>query len=113
MGLVRERSRAFSYFLSSNVTFSLPFLGLATGISLKNVSIPHYGVKDGTISLLCDFDIESDVLLDLKWYKNEEEFFRYIPTAKPNILTFSVEGVSVDVSDSMRFPRIVLAFFLN
>ena len=61
---------------------------------MRNASIPHYGVKDGTVQLTCDFDIESDKLLNLKWYKDEAEFFRY---ASNQVQVFPVEGVNVDV----------------
>lgn len=67
---------------------------LVTGISMRNASIPYYGVKGGSAQLMCDFDIESDKLLNLKWYKDEAEFFRY---AFNQMQIFPVEGVSVDV----------------
>ena len=71
-----------------------------TGVRLKNVTIPHYGVKDGSVQLFCDFVLESDSLLVLKWYKDEQEFFRYNPSTLPSIMTFNTSGVTVDVSRS-------------
>ena len=50
------------------------------------------------MELDCEFDLESDKLLVLKWYKDGHEFFRYTPTAKPPIMTFPFDGVYVDVS---------------
>jgi len=74
---------------------------LVIGLKLENVTIPQYGVKDGSASLLCDFQLESDTLLVLKWYKDGHEFFRYSPQTVPPILTFPVEGVYVNVSRTL------------
>lgn len=79
------------------------FTALVIGLKLETVSIPQYGVKDGSVVLGCEFLLESDTLLVLKWYKDGHEFYRYSPQVKPNILTFPVDGVSVDVSFSLAF----------
>lgn len=55
--------------------------------------------------LSCDFDVESDQLLSLKWYKDGHEFFRYFMHPGARMQTFPVDGVHVDVSYSfvLRF----------
>jgi len=69
-----------------------------SGLNLEKVSIPQYGVKDGSVTMICDFQLGSDTLLNLKWYKDGHEFFRYSPQLSANpILTFPVDGVIVDV----------------
>jgi len=73
-------------------------------IKLDKVWIPEYGVKDGSVTLGCDFSLEDDTLLVLKWYKDGHEFFRYSPqqphplASLNSILTFPIDGVYVDVS---------------
>ncbi|ODN05438.1 Cell adhesion molecule 2 [Orchesella cincta] len=73
---------------------------LVIGLKLETVSIPQYGVKDGSAVLGCEFLLESDTLLVLKWYKDGHEFYRYTPQVKPNTLTFPVDGVYVDTAAS-------------
>jgi hypothetical protein len=68
---------------------------------LENVTVPQYGIKDGSVTLGCFFDLEKDKFLVLKWYKiqgtNEDEFFRYSANLQHPITTFPVEGVFVEV----------------
>lgn len=67
------------------------------GIKLENVVIPQYAIKDETILLGCNFDLESEQLLSLKWYKDGHEFFRYSMHPGSRMLTFPVDGILVDV----------------
>ncbi|CAL8097301.1 unnamed protein product [Orchesella dallaii] len=73
---------------------------LVIGIKLESVFIPQYAVKDATVTLRCDFDVESDKLMSLKWYKDDHEFFRYSMHHGIRMQTFSVEGVIVDTAQS-------------
>lgn len=49
-------------------------------------------------TLKCDFDMEGDMLYSLKWYKDEQEFYRFVPNDKPKLQIFPVKGVTVQVS---------------
>ena len=31
------------------------------------------------ISLICDYKLEDDILYSIKWYRDDKEFFRFIP----------------------------------
>ena len=33
----------------------------------------------------------------MKWYKDEEEFFRFTPSTRPQIRNFSIYGIQIDV----------------
>ena len=70
----------------------------ATGLKMGNVLIPETGLIGGTETLLCDFQLEADKLLSLKWFKDGHEFFRYLPQDNPPVLTFNVSGFAVHVS---------------
>ncbi|CAG7826452.1 unnamed protein product [Allacma fusca] len=89
---MRNKSSLFCAFLAQ--------FALVIGLKLKNVSIPQYGWMDAGSMLSCDFDLEEEKLLVLKWYKDGHEFYRYTPTSKQPILTFPIDGVYVDVSKS-------------
>jgi len=39
-----------------------------------------------------------DQLYNVKWYKDTEEFFRYVPADNPPMQVFDEPGVNVDVS---------------
>jgi len=96
-------SLSLVYFFSLHCLSFLLFLGSGIGLSLKNVTIPNYGVKDGTVILSCEFNLlPSDNLLFLKWYKDDEEFFRFTPSSPQPILTFPLDGVFVEVSLKRR-----------
>ncbi|KAF5294982.1 hypothetical protein FQA39_LY13292 [Lamprigera yunnana] len=45
------------------------------------------------MELNCRFDMESEELYAVKWYKDDHEFFRYMPHQQPHIMAFPVSGV--------------------
>ncbi|KAK9869163.1 hypothetical protein WA026_002912 [Henosepilachna vigintioctopunctata] len=53
--------------------------------SLKNMhmTVPEAVKLGDTITLSCDYDLESVALYTIKWYRNEEEFYRYVPKESP------------------------------
>lgn len=51
-----------------------------------------------TAVLHCDYDLGGDALYAVKWYKEHEEFYRYVPRANPPATSYKLEGVHVDVS---------------
>ncbi|XKL59736.1 hypothetical protein PGB90_000752 [Kerria lacca] len=72
------------------------------GLKLTEISIPkHIDLKEKA-QLSCKFEITRGKLYSVKWYKDEFEFFRYMPDNIPNIQTFPVEGVNLDVSQSNK-----------
>lgn len=48
--------------------------------------------------LLCDVDMENEVLYSVKWYKDNEEFFRFVPRDSSQFLVYNVEGINVNAS---------------
>nr|XP_023018457.1 uncharacterized protein LOC111507391 [Leptinotarsa decemlineata] len=45
------------------------------------------------MDLDCHFDMGTEELYAVKWYKDDHEFFRYMPRRKPNTMLFPVAGV--------------------
>lgn len=41
---------------------------------------------------------EGETLYSVKWYKDNEEFYRYVPRAHPPQHSYKVDGIRVDVS---------------
>lgn len=92
-----------------NMTFLLfvsvcPQEGLFTWV---RISVPQYRLPGESALLRCDFELKNGSLYSLKWYKDEEEFYRYVPRAKPQINWYEVEGVHVDVSIFNNILKIV------
>jgi hypothetical protein len=53
----------------------------------------------GEATLLCLYDLEGQPLYSVKWYRGNQEFYRYMPKESPPGRTFPFEGIVVDVSE--------------
>lgn len=92
--------------------FFAPFLLLtaATGVrGLRDVSIkiPLAVAPGSTVIMTCQYDLESDPLYTVKWYKGRQEFFRYVLKELPHTKVFPLPGVNVD-TDSSDTHQVVL-----
>ncbi|XP_067130867.1 synaptogenesis protein syg-2-like [Centruroides vittatus] len=77
--------------LLSKESLSLKFLKLGVPGAVQN---------GDPIWLHCDFDLEGDPLYSVKWYKNNVEFYRYLPSKKPPGRKYNLLGVYMDLSQS-------------
>ncbi|XP_075748772.1 uncharacterized protein LOC119172631 isoform X2 [Rhipicephalus microplus] len=64
------------------------------------MSAPSAAIHGRGMWLNCSFDLESDELYSVKWYKNDTEFYRYIPRDRPPAQNYDLPGVVVDMSRS-------------
>lgn len=62
------------------------------------ISVPQYRLPGESALMRCDFELGNDTLYSLKWYKDMEEFYRFVPRAKPKTSWYEVDGIHVDVS---------------
>lgn len=67
-------------------------------LRLVDVVVPALALRGETTTLRCAFDLESDRLYSVTWYKDHEEFFRFVPRARPPQTLHGLEGLVVDVS---------------
>lgn len=51
-----------------------------------------------TLHLECNYDLENALLYSIKWYFENDEFYRYVPKESPPTRVFPLRGVIVDVS---------------
>lgn len=49
---------------------------------LEEVSVPKYAFAGGTANIGCKFNLRQTPLYSLKWYHNNTEFYRYVPTER-------------------------------
>ena len=50
----------------------------------------------------CDYNLGNSSLYSVKWYKNGQEFFRFMPSMSRSFEVFHVSGVNLDVSDRSK-----------
>ncbi|XP_063595391.1 uncharacterized protein LOC134772354 [Penaeus indicus] len=55
-------------------------LGAAAGDLLQGVDVPLFVVAGGRANVSCMYDLPATGLYSLKWYHNDTEFYRYVPT---------------------------------
>lgn len=86
--------------LKNVVCFFSPisFTDFTQSLRLVEVRIPNYVIKGSTAQLECLYDLDGEALYSVKWYKDGNEFYRYVPRDMPPAQTFILPGVSVDVS---------------
>ncbi|XP_017784956.1 PREDICTED: uncharacterized protein LOC108568403 [Nicrophorus vespilloides] len=64
-------------------------------VKLTNLSAPAVIDFRDELRLECQFDMGDEQLYAVKWYKDEQEFFRYVPNHQPHVITFPVFGVKL------------------
>uniref|UniRef100_A0A182N6Z9 C2-set_2 domain-containing protein n=1 Tax=Anopheles dirus TaxID=7168 RepID=A0A182N6Z9_9DIPT len=100
------------------------------GLKLKTVRIPPYKFRSETALLECHYELngqrkghgalngnnrrhhtyqsdylsepyeEEEKLYSIKWYKDNEEFYRYVPSASQPIKSYKIDGIRVDPNHS-------------
>ena len=63
------------------------------------VTVPHHRARGQNATLLCEYQTRPNSLYSLKWYKDEKEFYRFLPwNQATDTQVFDLPGVKVDVS---------------
>ncbi|XP_060533854.1 uncharacterized protein LOC132706512 isoform X2 [Cylas formicarius] len=70
------------------------------GLRLTNMSAPTVQDPRADMLLLCRFDMGGEELYAVKWYKDDNEFFRYSPGYGNKYSLFPIPGVHVDKTKS-------------
>ncbi|XP_045496742.1 uncharacterized protein LOC123695082 [Colias croceus] len=78
----------------------LIYLEASICLQIVGVSIPNLKQRGESVTMTCDYDLEGGKLYSVKWYKDNEEFYRYMPRLKPPQHSHRVEGVKVDMERS-------------
>ena len=74
------------------------FISGTLSLTLNTIDVPAHRVVGDKATLICQFDMEGDTLYSVKWYKNDHEFYRWVPNDRPKLQVFKTEGIQVDVS---------------
>ncbi|GAB6027828.1 hypothetical protein CHUAL_002056 [Chamberlinius hualienensis] len=65
-------------------------------LRLTKMEVPEHSQMNKSASLRCLFDMEGADLYSVKWYKDNAEFYRYLPKDNPPQQVYEVTGVNVD-----------------
>lgn len=87
--------------------FSVLVIAGSQAIRITEQSIPSNAIRGEDVILECLYDLQGDSLYSVKWYRNGQEFYRHIPTDRPQTVVFRQAGLIVDEYKSTE-TRIVL-----
>lgn len=76
------------------------------GLSNVSIDVPLAVAAGSTVNMSCRYDLQSDTLYTVKWYKGPE-FFRYVPKEMPPIAVFGELGARV-MTNRSDANRVVL-----
>ncbi|XP_021924665.1 uncharacterized protein LOC110832180 isoform X4 [Zootermopsis nevadensis] len=79
---------------------SIRYLITAQGLKLVSLNVPQTADIFQPVTLSCAYDLEGRSLYSVKWYKDESEFFRYMPDNKPRSQAFHTPAVTLDMQNS-------------
>ncbi|XP_045125754.1 uncharacterized protein LOC123513014 [Portunus trituberculatus] len=77
------------------------------GLRLRESVIPPYKLRGETVELRCDYEPGNSSIYSVKWFKDDEEFYRYVPRDTPPYHIFPRGGVTLDEENSQP-GRLVL-----
>ncbi|GBL82466.1 hypothetical protein AVEN_252596-1 [Araneus ventricosus] len=77
----------------------LPVTRKATGsgVRFSYLGVPGSVSRGDPIWLDCGYDLEGDELYSVKWYKDNVEFYRFLPSDIPSAQMYSLDGVFLDL----------------
>ncbi|KAG1651589.1 Cell adhesion molecule 1 [Nymphon striatum] len=65
------------------------------------ITMPRPAFKGQDVEIFCAFNMENKKLYALKWFKNDVEFYRYIPKEVPAVKVYEAAGVVVNQQNSL------------
>lgn len=93
----------FNFFSNRNSFLFLLFTDLTNSLHISEIRVPKHVVTGADAQLDCRYDLGGDALYSVKWYKDGNEFYRYVPRDMPPAQVFKLPGVHVVVSFCYSF----------
>lgn len=69
-------------------------------IRMLMMDVPSPTTQGESVELICSYKLDEDKLYSVKWYKDDVEFYRYVPNDWPPGQFLPLQGVRVDLSKS-------------
>ncbi|KAG8193483.1 hypothetical protein JTE90_023734 [Oedothorax gibbosus] len=81
---------------------TLYFTGSSWGKSVRvtELRVPPQAVFGQSVTLVCSYDLGTEELYVVKWYKDDLEFYRYEPKDDNQSVYFPQPGIDIDLSKS-------------
>ncbi|KAF4521236.1 hypothetical protein B566_EDAN005447 [Ephemera danica] len=93
---------------ASSLSFKIHESSLSRSLKDVRIVVPA-DVRQGDDAVLqCLFDLEGDSLYSVKWYKGQNEFYRFTPREEPSMKVFPLHGLKVDRLLFVMFVLFVL-----
>ncbi|KAI5636337.1 hypothetical protein NE865_10921 [Phthorimaea operculella] len=80
--------------------FVFAFFKVTICLRVVGISVPSLKQRGESASLSCEYDLEGGKLYSVKWYRDNEEFYRYMPRLRPPQHAHKLDGVKVDLEKS-------------
>merc|ERR1719312_835517 len=84
----------------TQVLFIFQCNSLANGLMFTEAVIPSYAVVGEPVTLACSYQLEGDTLYSVKWFRDGQEFYRYIPSDNPHTRVFTYSGLNINEETS-------------
>lgn len=75
-------------------------VSVCDGLELRGLEVPSLAEMFSPVRLGCRFRLGTNPLHSVKWYKDDEEFYRFTPTERPSRRQFPLPGAYVELEDS-------------
>lgn len=69
----------------------------AEALKAMKIEVPEAVQSGDSVTLRCNYDLEEAALYTIKWYRGDEEFYRFVPKESPPSKVFPMPPASVDV----------------
>ncbi|XP_045485822.1 uncharacterized protein LOC111000126 isoform X1 [Pieris rapae] len=73
----------------------LTILAFTSAYKITQLKVPLYADPRRAAELICDFQMNDEILHSVKWYRDMHEILRYNPSQVPSIRLFNVTGIIV------------------
>lgn len=74
-------------------------------LQVHHIHVPDPFILGSSSDLLCNYswthpEQEARPIYSIKWYKENAEFFRFVPSEEPDMVSFDKDGIFVDINRS-------------
>jgi len=85
---------------TSLIPVLLNTITFGAGLRIASLDVPKYAKVGDNLRLVCEYASGDDQVYSVKWYKDNMEFYRYVPKDTPKAQSFYVEGINVNLAKS-------------
>ncbi|XP_017134229.1 uncharacterized protein LOC108150519 [Drosophila elegans] len=78
----------------------LVLIDITSSLTMTEVKIPNHIMRLKSATLGCRYALDGESLYSVKWYKDGNEIYRYLPRNKPPGEVFPLPGVNIDLRNS-------------